>query len=132
VYHTATMWLCYCNDCSSVVCVTTRLRTVRGGKRFAPPPLKKSRPTLGPSNLPVHWVPELFPRVVSVHGVESTSHLRIVPRLRMSGAIPLPHPYMMSSWREQGKFLLFWLLNYCLLFMLVAGVGLWLYGVQYV
>jgi hypothetical protein len=48
-----------------------------------------SRPILGPNQPSVQWVPPgLFPWGLNFRGVKLTTHLNLVPRLRMSGAIP--------------------------------------------
>ena len=48
---------------------------------------KFPKPALGPTQVCIQWVSGLFPR--SKVGVMLTSHLYLVPRLRMSGAVPL-------------------------------------------
>jgi hypothetical protein len=45
-----------------------------------------SRPLLGPTELPVQWSRGYFP-TVNLLGREGTTHLYLVQRLRMSGAI---------------------------------------------
>jgi hypothetical protein len=56
-----------------------------------------SRPTLGSTQPPIQWVPGLFSWRQSGQGMKLTTHLHLVLRLRMLGAIPpLPH---MSAWR---------------------------------
>jgi hypothetical protein len=44
---------------------------------------------LGTTQLPAHCVPVFFPRGYSARSVKLTTHLHPVPRLGMSGAIPL-------------------------------------------
>jgi len=43
------------------------------------------RPTLGP---PIQWVPGALTPGVKRPGMKLTTHLHLVPRLRMRGAIP--------------------------------------------
>jgi hypothetical protein len=47
-----------------------------------------SRPALGPTQLPIQWVPGTLPRGQSGRGVMMTTHLHLVQRSRMRGAIP--------------------------------------------
>jgi hypothetical protein len=47
-----------------------------------------SRPTLGPTKPPLQFLPGIFPRSKSVHGVALTTRLQLVPRLIIRGAIP--------------------------------------------
>ena len=63
--------------------------------------LKTSRPALGPSQPPVQRVLlALFSRKESDCNVKLTSHLHLMPRLRMSAAITsLPH---VPAWRAWG------------------------------
>jgi len=54
--------------------------------------LAVSRPALGPTQPPIQWVPGILSRGYSGRGVKLTTHLHLVLRLRMRGAIPpLPH-----------------------------------------
>jgi len=43
---------------------------------------------LGPNQPPIHWVPGSFPGNKEVGALKLTTHLHLVPSLRMSGAIP--------------------------------------------
>ena len=54
---------------------------------------------------PIQWMPRDVNREVNGRSVNPTTHLHLVPRLKMSGVVsPLPH---MPSWRGKGKLLLF-------------------------
>jgi hypothetical protein len=58
---------------------------------------KAPRQVLGPTQPPIQWATVTFLRGQSSRDVKVTTHLHLVPRLRMHGAIPaLLH---MSSWR---------------------------------
>lgn len=48
---------------------------------------------LGPTNLPIQWVPEFFTQRLSGQGTKLTTGTQLVLRLRMHGAI-LPFPYI--------------------------------------
>jgi hypothetical protein len=62
----------------------------------------ESRTALGPAKLPIQWVPGALSLGESSRGVKLTTHLHLVPRLRIREAIPpLPHVYM--SWRQTLK-----------------------------
>jgi len=57
-----------------------------------------SRPALGPTQPRIQWVPGALPLGVKPPGVNLTSHLHLVPRSRMRGAIlPLPQ-YVFMAW----------------------------------
>jgi hypothetical protein len=47
-----------------------------------------SKPALGPTQPPIQWVPGAISLVVKRGGVRLTTHLQLVPRPRMCGAIP--------------------------------------------
>ena len=51
---------------------------------------RPSRPTLGPTQSPVQWVPGLSPGVKCGRDVLLTTHPLLVPRSCKSTAIPLP------------------------------------------
>jgi hypothetical protein len=53
--------------------------------------------TLGPTQPPIHWVLDALPLGWSGQGMKLTTHLHLVPRLRMCEAIP--PLYHTSSWR---------------------------------
>ena len=55
--------------------------------------LLHNRLPLAPTQSPIQWVPLGLPSGYSGQGVKLTTHLQLVPGLRMSGAIPLLHPY---------------------------------------
>jgi len=62
---------------------------------------KKPRPALAPAQAPNPWAPQSFLRVGGRSGrsVKLTNHLRLLPCLRMSGALP-PVQHI-PSWRAQ-------------------------------
>jgi len=64
------------------------------GKRFFS--LKHPDPLWGPLILLVSGYYSLFPK--GDQGVMLTTHLRVVPRLRMSGAVPLLPQYAFLAW----------------------------------
>jgi hypothetical protein len=51
-----------------------------------------SRPALGPTQPPVQWVLEALSP-----GIKLTTHLNIVPRLRICGAVP-PFSHVFMAW----------------------------------
>ena len=59
---------------------------------------KMSRPALGPTQPPIHWVPGSFPGSKEVGALKLTTHLNLVLRLRMSGTIPLLPLYAFMVW----------------------------------
>jgi len=71
--------------CGSVRC---------GGKRFFSP--EHPDPTWGPLILLVSGDCCLFPE--GDQGVMLTTHLHVVPRFRMSGAVPLLPQYAFMAW----------------------------------
>ena len=85
------------SSCSVVGTVTrlpagrsrVRILAVQGIFLFS----KTCGPALGPTRPPIEWVPDFFPR-------SKMAGAYIVPRLRMSGAIPLRSH--VSSWCGQG------------------------------
>jgi len=95
---------------SSVSTVTTLgagvsgVRTLADGKRFFSYPERPDR-LWSSSSLLYNGHRGVFHSWVSGWSVRLTTHLRIVPRLRISTAIP-PHPCM-SSWRTQRQLLHF-------------------------
>ena len=54
-----------------------------------------SRPALGPTQPPNEWIPGFFPRD-NAAGACSSVYL---PKLRMSGSVPLYHIYAFVTWR---------------------------------
>jgi hypothetical protein len=57
-----------------------------------------SRTAVGPTQPPIQWVPGALSLGVKWPGREATTHLHLVPRSRMRGAIPpLPH-YVFVAW----------------------------------
>jgi hypothetical protein len=69
-----------------------------------------SRPAAEPTQPPVQWVPMFLLRRCSSHGVELTTHLNLVPRLRIRGATA-PSPSRVCRGRclikHQAKFYIF-------------------------
>jgi len=61
-----------------------------------------SRPALGPTQPPIHWVLEYFPWSKEFGALKLTTHLQLVPRLRMSGAIPLFPLYAFMVWTAKN------------------------------
>ena len=55
--------------------------------------LLQNRLLLAPTQPPIQWVPQGLPSSYFGQGVKLTTHLQLVPRLRVSGAIPLLHSY---------------------------------------
>jgi hypothetical protein len=92
----------YGSQCNSVNTVN---RLHAGKLEFVPPARAimvlfhiVPTPALGSTQRPMQWVPALFPRGWSGRGVKFTTHLHLVPRLRMRGAMPpLLHE---CSWRD--------------------------------
>jgi hypothetical protein len=80
--------------CLSHLKVTT-LRAGQWGNRGSNTGKGKNSPFSGPIQSPVQWVME-----ISGRGMKLTTHLNLLPRSRVHGAIsPLPH---MPSWLVQG------------------------------
>lgn len=72
---------------------------VRISKRSRVSSLLQNVQTLfGPNLLTVQLVPEFFPVGKSGRGVKLPTHLRILPRLRMSGIVPLLPLYACMVW----------------------------------
>ena len=62
---------------------------------------KMSKPALGPTQPRTKRVSGDHPEAESGRGVRLTSHLHLVPRLRLSGVIPALHH--MFSWRVKRQ-----------------------------
>jgi hypothetical protein len=60
------------------------------GKRFFSS-LRRPKRLWGP---PIQCVPGMLPRKWSDRGVKQTTHLHLVPRSRISGAIPPPYVFI--------------------------------------
>jgi hypothetical protein len=56
------------------------------------------RVPLGPTQSPIQWVPEALSLGVNRRGVELTTHLHLVPRSRIRGAIPPLPQYVFMAW----------------------------------
>jgi len=54
---------------------------------------------VGPNQLPIQCLPDFFFRDKSGQGVTLITHLHRLPKLRISGAIPLL-PYVFMGWTE--------------------------------
>jgi len=68
------------------------------------------RPTLGPTQLPIQWVPGALFLGVKLPGVKLTTHLHLVPTSRIRGAIPLLLQYAFMVWcslKAQGQLYLY-------------------------
>jgi hypothetical protein len=66
----------------------------------------ESRPTLGPTQPPIQWVAGVLSLGVKRPGVKLTTHLNLVPRSRMRGAIPPLPQYACVAWcsvKAQGQ-----------------------------
>jgi hypothetical protein len=59
---------------------------------------KTSRPTVGLTWIPIQWVTGVLSWGYSGRGVKLTTHLHLVPRLRMVGAIPVLFVYVFLAW----------------------------------
>ena len=64
---------------------------------------KSSGPTMGPIQPPTQWIQAFFPWSKAGRGVKLTTHLPLVPRSRMSKALPL-YLYV-PLWRDHGELL---------------------------
>jgi len=70
-----------------------------------------SRPRWGPFSVLFNGHSTLFPRGLNVRSVKLTTHLNLVPRLKMGGAVP-PFPHTSSwcgAWLSTGATLSFYL-----------------------
>jgi hypothetical protein len=61
------------------------------------PFLKKLKKNLGPTNPPTQWPHWPLYLELSGGGVRLTTHLRVVPRIRVSGAIP---PFLLYAFMK--------------------------------
>jgi hypothetical protein len=57
-----------------------------------------SRPALEPTQPSVQWVPVALSLGVKRRGVKLTTHVHVVPRSRMRGAIPSLPQYAFIAW----------------------------------
>jgi len=58
-----------------------------------------SRPALGPTRPPIQWLPgALIPKDKAARSMKLTTHLHLVPSLRMLGAILLLPQYVLMAW----------------------------------
>jgi hypothetical protein len=80
--------------------------------------LLQNRLPLAPTQSPIQWVPWGLPSSYSGHCVKLTTHLHLVPGLRMSGAIPLLHPYACKA--QAGTILPFLLFTSLYIYNLFA------------
>jgi hypothetical protein len=64
-----------------------------------------SRPALGPIQPPVQWVRRALSLGVKRSGRKLTTHLRLVPRLRMSAAIPPLILFVFIVWGLTGQWI---------------------------
>jgi len=76
------------------MCWTVRVLNPDEHKRLSP---KVSRTAMGSTQLAVQSVPA-FCTGVKTDGVKLTAHLHLVPRLRMSGAVPLLPLHAFMVW----------------------------------
>jgi len=69
-----------------------------------------SRPALGPTQPPIQWVPGALSLGVKWPGREAITHLHLMPRSRMRGAIPQLPQYAFMAWcsfKTQGQLYLY-------------------------
>ena len=104
---------CQCSDWATGW--TVRASNPGRSKRFFSSP-ETSRMELGPTQPPTRWAPAFLPG----WSVELTTLLRPVPRLRMTGAIPLHPLYTYMTWT--GTFSLSFFLNFCFLLFFVLFI----------
>jgi hypothetical protein len=57
-----------------------------------------SRPALGPTQSPTQWVPRALSPGVKRPGCELTTHLHLLPRLRMREALSSIPKYVFTAW----------------------------------
>jgi hypothetical protein len=80
----------------NVVGIANMLRDGRSGVRI--PEGHTSTPALRPTQPPIQWV---LSRRKSDRGVKLVTHLHLVQRLRMSGAVPLFLLYAFMAWTRK-------------------------------
>jgi hypothetical protein len=59
-----------------------------------------SRPALWPTKPHIQWVPAFSSPEFSDRGVKLTTHLHLMPRLRMRGTIPPLPQYVFRAWNS--------------------------------
>jgi hypothetical protein len=82
------------------------LRAVRLGVLFT----TRSRPALGPTQPPIQWVLGALSLGIKRPGVKLTTHLHLVLRSRMPGAVPPLPQYAIMTWcsvKTQGQLYLY-------------------------
>jgi hypothetical protein len=73
-----------------------------GKDMFSFPETYRSAPGTTPST--IQWVPGFFPRGIRGRGVNSTTHLNVVPRLRMSEATYTSSPLVCLHGIDRDNF----------------------------
>jgi hypothetical protein len=76
---------------------TTFMTETRAQEKYFSPPKRNDR-LWGPPSVPDSGFRKVLCREYSGRGVKLTTHHHVVQKLRMSGAVPLLHPYSYKDW----------------------------------